>query len=57
MEVLGSGLELAGTGSSKFIYTIPGEVSMDHTILLQEVHTKSNIQILSKQIEVKLLQF
>lgn len=37
LRVLGSGLEVVATGSSQFIYSIPGELSMDHTALLQHV--------------------
>ena len=37
LKLLGSGLEVVATGSSQFIYAIPGELSMDHTTLLQEV--------------------
>ncbi|XP_053633622.1 uncharacterized protein lsn isoform X3 [Cherax quadricarinatus] len=37
LRVLGSGMEVVATGSSQFIYSIPGELSMDHTTLLQHV--------------------
>lgn len=37
LRVLGSGMEVVASGSSQFIYSIPGELSMDHTTLLQQV--------------------
>lgn len=37
LKVLGSGMEVVATGSAQFIYSIPGELSMDHTTLLQLV--------------------
>ncbi|KAB7506256.1 Vacuolar-sorting protein SNF8 [Armadillidium nasatum] len=36
LQVLGSGMEVIESGRSKFICSVPGELSMDHTILLQE---------------------
>lgn len=35
LRILGSGMEVVATGSSQFIYSIPGELSMDHTTVLQ----------------------
>ncbi|KAK4302965.1 hypothetical protein Pmani_024993 [Petrolisthes manimaculis] len=45
LRVLGSGMEVMATGSSQFIYSIPGELSMDHTTLLQLAESKGSLTV------------
>ncbi|KAG7157338.1 Vacuolar-sorting protein SNF8-like [Homarus americanus] len=47
LRVLGSGMEVVATGSSQFIYSIPGELSMDHTTLLQQAETVGHMTVCS----------
>lgn len=47
LRVLGSGLEVVATGSSQFIYSIPGELSMDHTALLQHAESVGHLTVAS----------
>lgn len=45
LHVLGSGMEVVATGSSQFIYAIPGELSMDHTTLLQHAENVGHMTV------------
>lgn len=47
LRVLGSGMEVVATGSSQFIYSIPGELSMDHTALLQHAESVVHLTVAS----------
>ena len=38
MAILGSGLEIVESSGSKFLYTVPGELSMDQTLLIKQVY-------------------
>ncbi|KAK7083770.1 ESCRT-II subunit protein snf8 [Halocaridina rubra] len=47
LRILGSGMEVVATGSSQFIYSIPGELSMDHTTLLQLAEKVGHVTVSS----------
>ncbi|XP_063591375.1 vacuolar-sorting protein SNF8-like [Penaeus indicus] len=47
LRVLGSGMEVVASGSSQFIYSIPGELSMDHTTLLQQAEKAGHLTVAS----------
>lgn len=47
LHVLGSGMEIVGTGDSQFMYSIPGELSMDHTTLLQHAENVGHMTVSS----------
>lgn len=45
LHVLGSGMAVVASGSSQFIYSIPGELSMDHTALLQLAESVGSLTV------------
>ncbi|XP_066954642.1 uncharacterized protein lsn isoform X2 [Macrobrachium rosenbergii] len=47
LRILGSGMEVVATGSSQFIYSIPGELSMDHTTVLQLAEKNGHMTVAS----------
>ncbi|XP_076047131.1 vacuolar-sorting protein SNF8 [Oratosquilla oratoria] len=45
LGVLGSGLQVVATGQSSFIHSVPGELSMDHTTLLQHAEASGHMTL------------
>ncbi|XP_047493278.1 vacuolar-sorting protein SNF8-like isoform X2 [Penaeus chinensis] len=52
LRVLGSGMEVVASGSSQFIYSIPGELSMDHTTLLQQAEKAGHLTVASTALSL-----